>query len=207
MIILYCSLIHFSLCTFIISLNSSKVKCFSQVLFTVQFCTVILLSTVRYCTVLSNFYICVREELISGKENCEMNTMCLNIPPLSKDSLGEPYRLSGKQKKMIRSLVRKECCNYDSWYGECLGPDRAEDGSCIQLASDHLVCRWMEHAVLPLDPALCSEIVRTGDRKRCKRCGSWFFPGSNRALYCPTCAAQVRKEHKRESARKKRQKP
>ena len=133
-----------------------------------------------------------------------MKSMYLNIPPLTKNAACTPYQLTGKQRKKIRSLIHKECCNYDSWYRECLGPDRADDGSCIQLGADHLACRWMEHAVLPLDPELHAKIIRNPAKKHCIRCGSWFLPGSGRALYCPSCANQVRKEHKRDSARKRR---
>lgn len=129
-----------------------------------------------------------------------------NIPALSHNTDREPYPLSRMQKNKIWSLIRAECCNYDPCYGECLCPDGHDGTACIQLVDDHLVCRWMEHAVLLLDPALRAEIFKDPSRRHCARCGSWFLPGSGRALYCPTCASQVRKEHKKVSARKRRAK-
>ena len=128
-----------------------------------------------------------------------------HVPALTLDLNRSPYPLTGRQKQKIRSLIRKECCNYDSWYDECLGPEGHGGSPCKQMGNDHLICRWMEHAILPLDPALQAEIIRDPSRKHCVRCGSWFLPGSNRALYCPTCASQVKKEHKRKSARKRRE--
>lgn len=133
-----------------------------------------------------------------------MNSIYQNIPPVTKDYEGQSLRLTAGQRKRIRSLILRECCNYDSWYKECLGPDRADDDTCSQLGNDRLVCRWMEHAVLPLDPELHAKIIRDPAKKHCTRCGRWFIPGSGRALYCPSCAEQIRKEHKRNSARKRR---
>ena len=133
-----------------------------------------------------------------------MISICKNVPPLSRDFEGQPLKLTAGQRKRIRSLILRECCNYDSGYKECLGPDRADDGACSQLGNDRLICRWMEHAVLPLDPELHAKIIQDPVKKHCVRCGTWFIPGSGRALYCPSCAKQIRKEHKRDSARKRR---
>ena len=135
-----------------------------------------------------------------------MNRLYQHLPALSRDIDREPYTLTRMQRKKIRSLIQTECCNYDSWYGECLCPDGHDGTTCIQLEADRLVCRWMEHAVLPLDPELHGAIFKDPSRRHCARCGGWFLPGSGRALYCPTCASQVRKEHKKVSARKRRAK-
>ena len=42
------------------------------------------------------------------------------------------------------------------------------------------------------------------DLKRCVVCGGVFVPKSNRAKYCPGCAARVHRRQKTESERKRR---
>lgn len=151
-----------------------------------------------------------RQDILSGCFHFERSDDMSNIfhvPALSLDLNRKPFSLTGRQKQKLRSLIRKECCNYDSWYDECLGPCGHSGKPCMQMDADQLICRWLEHAVLPLDRDLQAEIIRDPSRKHCVRCGVWFLPGSNRALYCPTCASKVKKEHKRESARKRRERP
>ena len=57
---------------------------------------------------------------------------------------------------------------------------------------------------LPLDGTLKAEIFRDKDMKRCAVCGGVFVPKSNRAKYCPDCAARVHRRQKTESERKRR---
>ena len=55
-----------------------------------------------------------------------------------------------------------------------------------------------------LDAALCAEISRSRDEvKRCVECGAVFTPKSNRAKYCPDCAARVRRKKEAERQRQK----
>ena len=58
----------------------------------------------------------------------------------------------------------------------------------------------------PADRQLCEQITRSGetDLKRCAVCGSTFAAGSNRAKYCPDCAAKIRRRQKAESERNRR---
>ena len=49
-----------------------------------------------------------------------------------------------------------------------------------------------------------AEIFRDKDLKRCEVCGGVFVPKSNRAKYCPGCAARVHRRQKTESERKRR---
>ncbi|OUN11778.1 hypothetical protein B5G40_05770 [Flavonifractor sp. An9] len=53
---------------------------------------------------------------------------------------------------------------------------------------------------------LSEQITRSGetDLKRCAVCGSTFAAGSNRAKYCPDCAAKIRRRQKAESERNRR---
>ena len=64
----------------------------------------------------------------------------------------------------------------------------------------------IREAVLPADRQLCEQITRSGetDLKRCAVCGSTFAAGSNRAKYCPDCAAKIRRRQKAESERNRR---
>ena len=56
----------------------------------------------------------------------------------------------------------------------------------------------------PLDAALCAEISKSWDEvKRCVECGAVFTPKSNRAKYCPDCAARVRRKKEAERQRQK----
>ena len=73
---------------------------------------------------------------------------------------------------------------------------------CVQSISYSLLCRWFKAAVLPLDAALCAEISKSRDEvKRCVECGAVFTPKSNRAKYCPDCAARVRRKKEAERQR------
>ena len=69
------------------------------------------------------------------------------------------------------------------------------------------IYNWADYigeAVLPLDGTLEAEIFRDKDLKRCAVCGGVFVPKSNRAKYCPGCAARVHRRQKTESERKRR---
>ena len=56
----------------------------------------------------------------------------------------------------------------------------------------------------PLDAALCAEISKSRDEvKRCVECGAAFTPKSNRAKYCPDCAAWMRRKQEAERQRKR----
>ncbi len=91
------------------------------------------------------------------------------------------------QYRRARKLVH-ECCNYDN-------------GQCI---SRPLLCRWFRCAVLPLDRELEAALFHRLERKKCSVCARLFLPGSNRAKYCPDCAARMKRKHAAERKRKQR---
>lgn len=110
-------------------------------------------------------------------------------------------RMSYPQYRKARRLTH-ECCNYCN--GNCLLLDNGEECVCVQSISYSLLCRWFKVAVLPLDAALCAEITKGRDEiKRCAVCGAAFTPNSNRAKYCPDCAARVRRKKEAERQRQK----
>ena len=126
------------------------------------------------------------------------------LPPISRDGDGKLFTLTASQRKRIRSLIRKECCNYDAEHGECLLLNDGCGCTCPQMISYQILCRWFNHAVLPADETLYAEIVRDPNRRRCASCGAAFLPGSNRAKYCPVCRRKVHRKQKTESERKRR---
>ena len=110
-------------------------------------------------------------------------------------------RMNYRQYRKARKLTH-ECCNYSD--GNCLPLDDGEECVCVQSISYSLLCRSFRAAVLPLDAGLCAEISRSRDEvKRCVECGAVFTPKSNRAKYCPDCAARVRRKKEAERQRQK----
>ena len=106
------------------------------------------------------------------------------------------------QRKRASALIRRECsCCAD---GNCIALDDGATRTCTQTSSLSVCRKWFRWAVLPLDGTLKAEIFRDKDMKRCAVCGGVFVPKSNRAKYCPDCAARVHRRQKTESERKRR---
>ena len=123
-----------------------------------------------------------------------------------KEKKAEPkmIRLDEKQYRAVKKMTRAACANNDC--GNCLLLDDGETCVCVQSISYSLLCRYFREAVLPADRQLCEQITRSGetDLKRCAVCGSTFAAGSNRAKYCPDCAAKIRRRQKAQSERNRR---
>ena len=110
-------------------------------------------------------------------------------------------RMNYRQYRKARKLTH-ECCNYCD--GNCLLLDDGEECVCVQSISYSLLCRWFRAAVLPLDAALYAEISKSRDEvKRYVECEAVFTPKSNRAKYCPDCAARVRRKKEAERQRQR----
>ena len=124
------------------------------------------------------------------------------LPPLERRPDGSLYHMTPAQRKQANSLIRRECCNCES--GDCIALDDGDACTCPQTVSFSVCCKWFRWAVLPLDKTLEAEIFRDKDLKRCAVCGGVFVPKSNRAKYCPGCAARVHRRQKTESERKRR---
>ena len=125
-----------------------------------------------------------------------------DLPPLERKPDGSLYRMTPAQKKQAASLIRRECCCFED--SNCVVLDDGDTCTCPQTVSFSVCCKWFRWAVLPLDGALEAEIFRDKDLKRCAVCGGVFVPKSNRAKYCPGCAARVHRRQKTESERKRR---
>ena len=114
---------------------------------------------------------------------------------------GHP-RMSGRQLRRAKQLIRRLCANYEN--GNCLLLDDGDTYVCPQAISYSLMCRYFCHAILPTDPALYAEIVKRESSRRCKRCGIPFIPTSGRSLYCGECSRIQEKKRKAEWARRHR---
>ena len=125
-----------------------------------------------------------------------------DLPPLERRPDGSLYRMTPAQRKQAASLIRRECCWCED--GNCIVLDDGDTCTCPQTISFSVCCKWFRWAVLPLDGTLEAEIFRDKDLKRCVVCGGVFVPKSNRAKYCPGCAARVHRRQKTESERKRR---
>ena len=125
-----------------------------------------------------------------------------DLPPLECRPDGSLYRMTPAQRKRASALIRRECCCCED--GNCIALDDGDTCTCPQTISFSVCCKWFRWAVLPLDGTLEAEIVRDKDLKRCAVCGGVFVPKSNRAKYCPGCAARVHRRQKTESERKRR---
>ena len=124
------------------------------------------------------------------------------LPPIERKQDSSLYRMTPAQRKQANALIRRECCCCED--GNCIVLDDGDTCTCPQTVSFSVCCKWFRWAVLPLDGTLEAEIFRDKDLKRCAVCGGVFVPKSNRAKYCPGCAARVHRRQKTESERKRR---
>ena len=124
------------------------------------------------------------------------------LPPIERRQDGSLYRMTPAQRKQANALIRRECCCCED--GNCIVLDDGDTCTCPQMISFSVCCKWFRQAVLPQDKPLEAEIFRDKDLKRCAVCGGVFVPKSNRAKYCPGCAARVHRRQKTESERKRR---
>ena len=126
-----------------------------------------------------------------------------DLPPLETQAGRFPLpHDTGAKETGGPALIRQECCCFED--GNCIVLDDGDTCTCPQMVSFSVCCKWFRWAVLPLDGTLEAEIFRDKDLKRCAVCGGVFVPKSNRAKYCPGCAARVHRRQKTESERKRR---
>ena len=112
--------------------------------------------------------------------------------------------LTPSEISRVNKLVRKECCNHEN--GNCILLDNGDEHTCPQLISRHLLCRWFEKAVLPLDQKLLVDLSEgvEPNRDTCQMCGVVIYKTSNRQKYCERCAAKNKRKKIAEYMQKKR---
>ena len=128
--------------------------------------------------------------------------MRYKLPEIERSPAGGLPRMAPAQHRRANALIRWECCNYAD--GDCIALDDGNACACPQTVSFSVCCKWFRWSVLPQIGTLEAEIFRDKDLKRCAVCGRVFVPKSNRAKYCPDCAARVHRRQKTESERKRR---
>ena len=124
------------------------------------------------------------------------------LPPIERRQDGSLYRMTPAQRKQANALIRRECCCYED--GNCMLLDDGDTHTCPQTISFSVCCKCFRWSVLPQIGTLEAEIFRDKELKRCAVYGRVFVPKSNRAKYCPDCAARVHRRQKTESERKRR---
>ena len=124
------------------------------------------------------------------------------LPPIERRQDGSLYRMTPAPRKQANALLCRECCCYED--GNCMLLDEGDTHTCPQTISFSVCCKWFRWSVLPQIGTLEAEIFRDKELKRCAICGRVFVPKSNRAKYCPDCAARVHRRQKTESERKRR---
>ena len=88
--------------------------------------------------------------------------------------------------RVANALIKRLCANYDG--GNCLLLDDGEPCVCVQSISYSLLCKYFRNAVLPAEPKLEAEILMSGAKTVCERCGVPIEKHSNRQKYCTECA-------------------
>lgn len=103
-------------------------------------------------------------------------------------------RMSDKQYRGAKALIRNLCSRYDGSTGGCLLLDQGEIVQCPQMITQSLVCRFFRDVLLEDrdGKALKAEIMKQDHLKTCEVCGQPFRAISNRAKYCARCSKKVR---------------
>lgn len=117
--------------------------------------------------------------------------------------MGELPRMTEKQFRCAKKLIRRLCANYDG--GNCLPLDDGDVCPCPQLIAPTLICKYFRAAVLPADRELCAGVLQADTARRCADCGAAFVPTGNRGVYCPACSLRRERRRKAEWARKYRE--
>ena len=78
-------------------------------------------------------------------------------------------QMTGRQRYKANALIKRLCANYDG--GNCLLLDDGEPCVCVQSISYSLLCKYFRNAVLPAEPKLEAEILMSGAKTACERCG------------------------------------
>ena len=111
-------------------------------------------------------------------------------------------QMTGRQRYKANALIKRLCANYDG--GNCLLLDDGEPCVCVQSISYSLLCKYFRNAVLPAEPKLEAELLMSGAKTVCERCGVPIEKHSNRQKYCTECARIMYLKNKAKYQRNKR---
>lgn len=124
----------------------------------------------------------------------------MNYPVMQSPQEPNFYLKHGFDK--ANALIKRLCANYDG--GNCLLLDDGEPCVCVQSISYSLLCKYFRNAVLPAEPKLEAEILMSGAKTVCERCGVPIEKHSNRQKYCTECARIMYLKNKAKYQRNKR---
>lgn len=113
--------------------------------------------------------------------------------------------MTTEQARKAFSLIRAECCNYES--GNCKMLIDDIDCKCKQLKTRAMYCSWFREAVLPLDKGLEANILNSDgndNKKTCAECGKSFLPRNNKQKYCLKCVPKVIRKQNLKRQQKRR---
>lgn len=113
--------------------------------------------------------------------------------------------MTTEQARKAFSLIRAECCNYES--GNCKMLVDDTDSKCKQLKTRAMYCSWFREAVLPLDKGLEANILNSDgsdNKKMCAECGKTFLPRNNKQKYCLKCVPKIIRKQNLERQQKRR---
>ena len=111
-------------------------------------------------------------------------------------------RFKSNERRKANALIKRLCANYDG--GNCMLLDDGEPCVCVQSISYSLLCKYFRKAVLPAEPKLEAEILMSGAKTVCERCGVPIEKHSNRQKYCTECARIMYLKNKAKYQRNKR---
>ena len=120
-------------------------------------------------------------------------------------SASNSVEMTTEQARKAFSLIRAECCNYES--GNCKMLTDDVDCKCKQLKTRAMYCSWFREAVLPQDKGLEVNILNSDgndNKKICAECGKAFLPKNNKQKYCVKCIPKVVRKQNLERQQKRR---
>ncbi len=124
------------------------------------------------------------------------------LPPIECKQDGSLYRMTPTQRKQANALIRRSAAVMRT--GTVCSLTMGTPTPAPRRISFSVCCKWFRWSVLPQIGTLEAEIFR--DKELETLCGlrQSVRPKSNRAKYCPDCAARVHRRQKTESERKRR---
>lgn len=122
---------------------------------------------------------------------------------MTPDKAARPViRMTYRQSRKVNTLIHRLCAN--CFEGNCLLLDDGETTVCPQTLTYSLLCTYFKAAVLPADPALYTELMERGNKKKCVLCGTDFYPAYTNTRYCPRCGKAQARRKAAERQRRKR---
>ena len=112
--------------------------------------------------------------------------------------------MTTEQSRKANSLIKQWCANYDAALNNCIALDDGTAPGCPQMLTHSLLCKYFKNAVLPTEPGLEVQIMRTREIAKCSKCGAPIAKTSNRRKYCDDCAKAIHRKQQAQYAKRRR---